>query len=186
LAGYTWSHSLDSGSAIGSENGTAPRQPQIGWCRRYEYGPSDFDTRHRLVMSALYELPVGKGKHFLNKGIPSAILGGWQLNSILTFSKGFPVTILDNTNRANVFYNLNRPDVVAGTSWKLDNPTPDQWFNINAFKLQPQFTYGNAQRNVVLGPGIASWDFSTLKNFNITERSYLQFRFECFQLLQSP
>jgi hypothetical protein len=186
LAGYTWSHSLDSGSAIGSENGTAPRQPQIGRCRRCEYGPSDFDTRHRLVISALYELPVGKGKHYLNKGIPSAILGGWQLNSILTFSKGFPVTILDNTNRANVFYNLNRPDVVASTSWKLDNPTPDQWFNINAFKLQPQFTYGNAQRNVVLGPGIASWDFSTLKNFNITERSYLQFRFECFNCSNHP
>jgi hypothetical protein len=186
LAGYTFSHSLDSGSAIGSENGSAPRQPQIGWCRRCEYGPSDFDTRHRFVVSGLYELPVGRGKQILNHGIASTILGGWQVNSIVTISSGFPVSLLDGTNRANVFYSLNRPDVVAGTPWKLDNPTPNQWFNIEAFRLQPQYTFGNAQRNVVLGPGIASWDFSTLKNFNFAERSYLQFRFECFNCANHP
>jgi hypothetical protein len=186
LAGYTFSHSLDSGSAIGSDNGTAPRQPQIGWCRRCEYGPSDFDTRHRFVISALYELPVGKGKRFLNHGIASAVLGGWQVNSIITRSSGFPVSLLDGTNRSNTFYSLNRPDVVAGAHYELDNPTPDQWFNILAFKLQPQFTTGNAQRNSVLGPGIFSWDFSTLKNFNFTERAYLQFRFECFNCANHP
>ena len=70
--------------------------------------------------------------------------------------------------------------------WRLDNPSPDQWFNIQAFKLQAPFTFGNAQRNVVLGPGIASWDFSALKNFNITERAYVQFRFECFNCSNHP
>jgi hypothetical protein len=69
---------------------------------------------------------------------------------------------------------------------KLDNPTTAQWFNIGAYKLQPFGTYGNAQRNSVIGPGIASWDFSTLKDFNITERSYLQFRFECFNCSNHP
>ena len=138
------------------------------------------------MTSALYELPFGKGKRYLNKGVTSYALGGWQVNSIVTFSNGFPVTLLDNVNRANVFYNLNRPDVVAGTPWRLDNPTPDQWFNIRAFKLQPQYTFGNAQRNIINGPGIASWDFSALKNFNITERTYLQFRFECFNCSNHP
>ena len=186
LGGYTWSHSIDLGSGITPENGFFPNQPQSGWCRRCEKGPSDFDTRHRFVVSALYELPVGKGKHFLNNGIASTILGGWQLNSIVSVSSGFPLTILDGTNRSNTFYSLNRPDVVAGVSSKLANPTPNEWFNINAFQLQPQFTLGNAARNVALGPGISTWNFSTLKNFNFSERAYLQFRFECFNCANHP
>jgi hypothetical protein len=186
LAAYTWSHSLDTGSGITPENGFNPNQPQIGWCRRCEYGPSDFDTRQRFVVSALYELPAGKGKRFLNHGVASTILGGWQLNSIVTISSGFPVTLLDGTNRANVFYTLNRPDVVLGTPWKLNHPTPNEWFNINAFKLQPQYTFGDAQRNVALGPGISSWNFSSLKNINLTEQKYLQFRFECFNCANHP
>jgi hypothetical protein len=52
--------------------------------------------------------------------------------------------------------------------------------------LQPQFTFGDAARNVALGPGISTWDFSTLKNFNFTERAYLQFRFECFNCANHP
>jgi outer membrane receptor protein involved in Fe transport len=186
LAGYTFSKSLDSQSAIGSENGVAPRQPQNGWCRACEYGLSDFDTRHRFVASVLYELPVGKGKRFLNHGIASTLLGGWQLNSIITKSSGFPVTILDGTNQSNSNLNLDRPNVVAGVSPTLDNPTTAQWFNIAAFKLQPFGSFGNTQRNIVIGPGIASWDFSTLKNFNFTERAYVQFRFECFNCANHP
>ena len=186
LAGYTFSKSLDSQSAIGSENGVAPRQPQNGWCRRCEYGLSDFDTRHRFVASVLYELPVGKGKQFLNRGIASTLLGGWQLNSIITKSSGFPVTILDGVNQTNSNTNIDRPNVVPGVSPKLDNPTTAQWFNIAAYKLQPFGTYGDAQRNSVIGPGIFSWDFSTLKNFNFSERAFLQFRFECFNCANHP
>ena len=78
----------------------------------------------------------------------------------------------------------DRPDAVA--PWKLDNPTTAQWFNVAAFKLQRFGTFGNSQRNATIGPGIASWDFSTLKNFNITEHSYVQFRFECFNCANHP
>jgi hypothetical protein len=186
LAGYTYSKALDMGSGITPEGGFSPNQPQTGWCRRCEYGYSDFDTRHRVVISALYELPVGKGKRFLNKGIASAILGGWQVNSIVTKSSGFGMTLQDGVNRANNFYGGNRPDVVVGTPWKLDNPTPNQWFNILGFKLQPQYTLGNTQRNAVIGPGVFSWDFSTLKNISFTEQAYLQFRFECFNCANHP
>jgi hypothetical protein len=186
LAGYTLSKSLDSQSAIGSENGVAPRQPQNGWCRRCEYALSDFDTRHRFVASALYELPIGKGKPILNHGIASVLLGGWQLNSIVTRSSGFPVTIMDGVNQANSNTNIDRPDAVYGVPGKLDNPTTGQWFNIASVKLQPFGSYGNVSRNSVLGPGIFSWDFSTLKNFNFSEKSYLQFRFECFNCANHP
>ena len=61
-----------------------------------------------------------------------------------------------------------------------------EWFNIDAFALQPLGSYGNAGRNVVIGPGIFSWDFSTLKNFYFSEKRYLQFRFEVFNFLNHP
>jgi hypothetical protein len=74
----------------------------------------------------------------------------------------------------------------TGISPQLDNPTPNEWFNIAAFSLQPLNTYGNAGRNVAQGPGVFDWDFSTLKNFNFTEKRYLQFRFEVFNFLNHP
>jgi Carboxypeptidase regulatory-like domain len=186
LVGYTRSKSLDTASAIGTENGSQPRQPEVGWCRECEYGLSDFDTPNRFVASVLYELPVGKGKAFLDHGIASAILGGWQLNSIVTKSSGFPLTIEDGVNQSNTFYALNRPNAVPGATWQLANPSTGEWFNTAAFQLQTYGTLGDLGRNTIRSPGIFSWDFSTLKNFNITERRYVQFRFECFNCANHP
>jgi hypothetical protein len=162
------------------------RQAANGWCWRCEYGLSDFDSRHRLVASVLYELPIGRGRQFLNHGIASYILGGWQLNSIVSKSSGFPLMLLDGVNQANTNVGQDRPDAVAGVPWKLDNPTTGQWFNIKSVKLQQFGTFGNYGRNSVITPGVFVWDFSTLKNFNITESSYVQFRFECFNCANHP
>ncbi len=188
LVGYTYAKSNDDSPGVNPTNGniSALRLPQTGYCVPCEYAVSDFDTRHRLVASVLYELPFGKGKPFLSHGPASTILGGWQLNSIITKSSGFPVQIVDGTNRSNSNASADRPNAVPGVSWKLDHPTTNQWFNINAFQLQPLYTYGNVGRNTVIGPGFFAWDFSTLKNFNFTERTYLQFRFECFNCANHP
>ena len=61
-----------------------------------------------------------------------------------------------------------------------------QWFNIKSVKLQTFGTFGNLGRNTIISPGIFAWDFSTLKNFNFSERTYLQFRFECFNCANHP
>lgn len=186
LVGYTFSKSLDDSSGIFPANGVTQRQPQTGSCLRCEYGLSDFDTRHRLVASMLYELPFGKRKRFLNQGLVSTLVGGWQLNSIVTVSSGFPLGILDGVNQANTNLNSDRPNAVSGASPNLSNPSTGEWFNIQAFQLQPANTFGNVGRNVITSPGIFSWDFSTLKNFAFTEQSYLQFRFECFNCANHP
>ncbi len=188
LASYTFSKSLDNSAGIFPANGTASRQPANGWCVSCEYARSDGDTPHRFVASILYELPFGRGKTFLNQGVTSALLGGWQLNSIITKSTGFPITVFSGTNRANSNTNAanQRPDSVPGASYKLDHQSTGEWFNIRAFSLPALGTNGNVGRNTVVGPGIFSWDFSTLKNFNFTERSYLQFRFECFNCANHP
>jgi hypothetical protein len=187
LASYTWSKSLDDGSGIRQSDVSFTTHPQNGWCVQCEYGLSDFDSRHRFVNSVLYELPVGKGKHFLQQGVASYILGGWQLNSIVSKSSGFPGQILVGLNQTNTVLGNLRPDAVPGVTTKPEHPTTDEWFNIQAFRVQPFGShFGNVGRSTITAPGVFSWDFSTLKNFTLTERANLQFRFECFNCANHP
>jgi hypothetical protein len=187
LAGYTFAKSIDNGSGIRTL-GTDQLKPQDGICFSCERGLSIFDTRQRFVSSVLYDLPVGKGRRFINNGIASALIGGWQFGSIVTMSTGFPLNIATGRDQSNTGHGYDRPNAVAGQSVDLDSSQriTGRWFNTQAVVLQPLGTYGNLGRNVATGPGIFSVDFSTLKRFNITERRYLQFRFEAFNVLNHP
>src|SRR5262249_34162720 len=122
---------------------------------------------------------------FLNRGIGSRVIGGWQVNSIVSASTGFPENIQNGLDRSNTAVGNDRPNA-TGISPKLDHPTTNAWFNIQAFAIQPAGTFGNVGRDVLTGPGIFAWDFSALKNFNFTERTYLQFRFEAFNAANPP
>ena len=184
LAGYTLSKSIDDGSGL-RVIGTDGVHPQDSRCLRCERSLSIFDARQRFVTSVLYDLPVGKGRKYLNRGIASSIIGGWGVSSIVTVSTGFPENIQDGLDRSNTAVGNDRPNA-TGISPKLAHPTPNAWFNIQAFALQPLGTFGNVGRNVLTGPGIVAWDFSALKNFNFTERRYLQFRFEAFNAANHP
>ena len=184
LAGFTWGKSLDDGSgirAVTNDNGEQ-NSACINPCER---GRSSFDQNRRFVGSILYELPVGKGHAFLNHGgITDAIVGGWRLSSILTFGSGFPTGVSTGTNRSNA--GGDRPDAVPGASLSVDNPTPGEWFNIQAFALNQLYQWGNVGRNVITGPGVRTWDFSALKDFRFAERRYLEFRFEGFNFANHP
>lgn len=182
---YTLSKALDNGSAVTPANGIVTRQPQLGWCAKCEYSRSDFDSRHRFVASILYELPLGKGKAFATTGWKDAVLGGWQLNSIVSKSSGFPLEILAGTNQSNSNIDNDRPNVVLNPE-PLAERTTGQWFNIRSYVLSPFGSFGNAGHNTETSPGVFSWDFSTFKNISITERSVLQFRFECFNCANHP
>ncbi|HYL39184.1 MAG TPA: carboxypeptidase-like regulatory domain-containing protein [Bryobacteraceae bacterium] len=186
LAGYTFSKAIDDGSGI-DPPGTESRQPQNGWCVQCERSLSTFDQRHRFVISTLYQLPFGSGRQFLNRGLVSKLAGGWELSSFITVSSGLPLMVVDGSNIANTALLLDRPNA-TGISPKLTNPTTGEWFNANAFVVQPQGNFGNLGRNVpgMTGPGIFEWDGSLLKNFNFTEKKYLQFRFEVFNASNSP
>jgi len=186
LAGYTFSRSIDDGSGIRTL-GSDPLFPQNSYCISCERGLSIFDTRHRFVTSVLYDLPFGKGRQFLNHGIPSTLLGGWEISSIFTISTGFPLTITTGIDRSNTGAGTDRPNA-TGQQVALDRGQrgPAQWFNIGAFTLEPLGTWGNVGRNTLIGPGLITWDFSTLKDFNFTESKYLQFRFEAFNFPNHP
>jgi hypothetical protein len=179
LLGYTFSKSIDDGSGeriIGTDNIDAQNE----YCIKCERGLSSFDQRQRFVASTLYELPLGKGRTFLNHGLVGALAGGWDLGMIWTMASGSPVDIYSGKDQSNTGVGQDRPNVVPGQAWQLSNPTPKQWFNVQAFALQPQFTFGNLGRNVVIGPRLFDVDSTIKKDFKFTERRYVQLRLDAF------
>ncbi|MEO5742184.1 MAG: carboxypeptidase-like regulatory domain-containing protein, partial [Vicinamibacterales bacterium] len=186
LIGYTFSKSRDSGSGIRTLNGDQ-LFPQDSNCAAAkvsagcEWGLSVFDVRHRLVSSILYELPFGDGKPFAQTGFGAAVLGGWQVSTIISSSSGFPRNAVPGTNIANTGSD-QRANLVSGQDPNDGPKTIQQWFNTAAFVVAPQFSYGNAPRNVIIGPGIFNFDLSILRNFNLPRNTNVQLRLEAFNV----
>jgi Carboxypeptidase regulatory-like domain/TonB dependent receptor len=186
LLGYTYSKSIDDGSGQRTI-GTDQLGAQNSYCIPCERGLSIFNQKHRFVASALYQLPFGKGRSYMNHGVAGAVAGGWDLGMIYSIASGSPVGIMDGVDRSNIGASSNdRPNVVPGVSSQLSNPTPKEWFNVQAFALQPQYTFGNSGRNTVIGPGLNSVDASLDKNMRFTERLNLQLRLDVFNLFNHP
>ena len=197
LVGYTYSKSLDDGSGlrtlgsdpIGAQNSycVSPHDtPQYGSSPYCEYGPSIFDQKHRIVGSVLYELPFGKGHALMNSPVASAIAGGWNIAAVVAWATGSPNNILAES-QSNVGANNNdRPNMVPGVSAKLSGASKAEWFNVQAFALQPLYTFGNTGRNSVIGPPLHTIDSSVVKNMHFTERLDLQLRLDAFNTLNQP
>lgn len=179
---YTWAKSIDSKSAAaGIGNDVAGWQGFLNnHDIRRDRGRSEFDVDHRLVSSFVYELPVGRGKRFggnLPK-VADVVIGGWQVNGIATFQKGFPMTIsAADVGGLNDTSGTNRADLV-GTPRLLK--TIDQWFDTSAFRQPAAGFLGTSGRGILRLPGINNWDTGLFKNFKITEQVGFQFRLESF------
>jgi len=187
LVGYTFSKSIDEGSGVRNLAGDGQLTVQNGTdFKGQNRGRSSFDATQRLVVSALYALPFGKGHKFLNHGIASTLLGGWQLGAINTLQTGLPFSIQAGVDQSNTGETHDLGSVVPGVSWKLPHPSTAQWFNTAAFALAPKGAYGNTGRNIVVGPRISTLNSTLQKNFNFTERTYLQMRLEAFNTLNHP
>jgi len=185
---YTHSISIDDSSGIRVQ-GYDTLFPQNSYCQRCERGLSSFDTRNRLVIAPLYELPIGKGKMLnINNGVANAIIGGWQMGGIMTIQGGVPQTItIGGTDNSNTTSGYDRPNA-TGVSSSLDNPTPAGWYNKAAFVEAPFGSFGNVGRDTAIAPGIFSINAELHKNFRMpyNERHQVQFRLEAFNLLNHP
>lgn len=184
---YTWSKALDSSSAI--RGTSADITPQDNRCLRCEYGPSAYNTPHRLVASPLVPLPFGRGQRWLNQGgIVDQIIGGWQIGTILTIQSGRPINTAAGWDAPGTG-SFGDPRInLTGKPPYLpsEKRTTNMWLDVSAFAYVPGGTFGNAQRNVLIGPSQFMWDFSALKNFRIMEGHQLQFRFEAFNFPNHP
>jgi hypothetical protein len=187
---YTWSKALDDGDSLNATTaGNAPGLVSNPNDVRADWGPATYDVRNLGVITVVYELPFGAGKQFaggLGK-LGNGVVGGWSVNSIVLLQGGFPFTPQLSYNPSNNGDTRNpvRPFVNPNFTGSAIIGKPSQWFNPNAF-LQPPANsgfFGNLGRNTLTGPGLATWDFSAVKNITIHERLSLQFRSEIFNLL---
>ncbi len=182
IFGYTWAHAIDN-VPLEFGGGAAGPQPQDPRNIRAERGNSIIDIRHRLTLSYLWELPFGAGQPMLNHGgIVNWVLGGWQTNGILTAQSGLPFSAVLQTSTTNTGTG-SRPDV-AGTP--VYPHTLQHWFDPSAFSTPAPYTYGNAGRNTLVGPGRVNWDMSLFKNFVIHEQMRVEFRAEAFNVFNHP
>jgi carboxypeptidase family protein len=187
---YTFSKTLDDGDSLNQTTaGNAPGLVSNPFDLAADKGLATFDARHVAVINALYNLPFGQGQWLAKdlEGWSNTLVSGWSISSIITAQAGFPFTPQlsynpsnngDTRNPVRPFLNRNfiRP-VILGK--------PGQWFNPAAFLAPPANSgfYGNVGRDTYIGPGLATWDFSILKDTKIRESMRLQFRAEIFNLL---
>jgi outer membrane receptor protein involved in Fe transport len=206
VANYTYAHSLDNLSSTFSESASAsngvgnlgyldPRNPRL------DYGNSDFDIRHRLVFSAIWQEPFFRS----GRGWQRQVLGGWSLIPVFSARTGVPFSIMDSTN--TLAGNSGVPSGIPRytpngtiTSMSASGSTPSgnpNEFNLltlpgadstcNAAWLGCIETFGPfpanmTARNAFRGPGAWNADFALGKTFQVTERVSMEFRAEMFDI----
>ncbi len=183
LISYTNSKLInDSFSSAGSAG--AIGEFRLGrFNRRLERAIDQNDVTHRLVASAVYELPFGPGKPWLSdvRGVWGQVVGGWQLNTITTIENGTPLMV----RGANNFTGINFPDVIRDPSLPRSQRSISRWFDTDAFRNPADWVIGNAPRTLpnTRGPGMVDVALSAFKNFRLAERKQLEFRAEAFNAL---
>jgi hypothetical protein len=195
LMNYTIQKNLEavgSGPDSYNQNGTSIALDTYNLAREKSVAP--IDIPQTFSTSGGYALPFGPGKRWRTSGIAGRILGGWQLNGILTLRGGFPTNIRTNVIPP-IFNTFNVPDAVAGQSMTLPNAGVDGYFNPSAWTVPgttPSVTgapiqlFGTAAQREARGPGSENLDASVFRDFRINERYYFQFRGELFNLTNTP
>ena len=173
---YTFSKSIDNNS-VSSSNPQAQDFRNL----RAERALSDFDARHRFVLSAIYLVPFrGRG------ALLSRLAQGWSVAPIVNLQSGNPFSpIIQVTDTRGSLEAFNRPFLVPSVPLILPNPSPNLWINPAAFVRQAT-GFGDAGRNILTGPGFADVDLSIAKDTRIKEHVSLQFRSEAFNLFNHP
>jgi TonB dependent receptor len=186
-ANYTYAKFIDN---VSSANELA-NYPAIAFTNYYDpasdRGLSGNDIRHRFVISAVYELPIGGGRAFqARNGVLNAMTGGWSIGAVSEVRSGTPLSPIELTNNTGSFSDGVRPNLVGDPNLPGGRSQSQQlleWFNVNAFAAPASFTFGNAGRTFGEGPGAMNLDTSLLKDIRVAERVALQFRAEALNVL---
>jgi hypothetical protein len=180
-ANYTWARSIDEVSYQTDLCGINIINPYD--IRAYR-GVSDFDVPHRFVLNYLWQLPSPK------EGLKRALFGGWETSAILNWQSGFPLNITSGGDYSfsNPARGNDQAQVIATPHYThgSTNDKITQWFTTSAFTAPADNTFGNAGRNILIGPGTFNIDFSAHKVFSFGERYQLQYRAEFFNFLNHP
>jgi hypothetical protein len=196
LNSFTWGKGMgDSEQALEYYAGYFEANPQNIHDLAAEKGPSSFDVKFNNVTSVVYQIPVGKGRHFGSGMNPilDAIVGGWELNAINTAHTGTPLDVIYNATGANQISSLSndyrgepfpRPNVTGNAVGQSRSQMLNTYFAGYTFTTpSPSQEFGDLGRNAFRTPGFWQWDNGIDKNFRIGEAATVQFRSEFFNIL---
>jgi hypothetical protein len=188
LGSYTLSKSLDDASDAGSTNNEY-NLPQNQYAPELESAVSSFDHRHRVTGSLTYDLPLAATA----SGWEKMLFGGLRANGIFSAQSGAPFTVNLSTSAGNepanvglvnASTNVERPNVSGNPNHGPHTAT--RWFDTAVFSLPAPYTFGNAPRNIVLGPGLVNLDLSLQKEITVVRENKVQLRFDVFNALNHP
>ena len=188
VSSYQWSKALDNASETNGWEITDVFRDYYN--QKIEWSISAHDLPQSWVTSAVYELPVGKGKKFL-AGMPAvanAVFGGWEVATTTRLNSGLPLQVTAANNLASYGFLVQRPNIANAKDLELSNRTPEQWFNTTPFKQPANYTIGNAPRffsNLRFDWARAA-DVTLAKQFRVKERVQAQFRAEFFNITNTP
>jgi hypothetical protein len=199
---YTWAKCMGNSSGFYAQYGdTNASLTQAGnnhfffqntYNPAADYGRCDQNVTNSFNGFVTYDLPFGRGRTFgsnMNR-VTDLVAGGWQVNSILQFHDGFPITAqaTDNSGTTSGFPRANCNGQPIETP-KKNSTIPGSpgyiWFSPSSVS-QPTSGFGNCQVGSFTGPGLQAIDFSVSKNFTIVEHQSLQFRAEAINVLNHP
>jgi len=191
LVSYTWSKSLDLGcSGFYGVEGCSIQNP---YDLQADKGPAATDIPQSLSVAWVYAIPFGRGQKWsLGNSVADAILGGWNVNGILSFNSGVAFDIgtssdqanTGNYNYGNSYDGYERANVVG--PFYPSNKNRFEWINPASFVLPPKNTFGDLGRDALRSPSFKDFDASIFKQFPIKEQVRLEFRFEAFNSTNTP
>lgn len=187
LAAYTYGRAIEGSEGVGETGvgSSITTMAQDPLNRRAEKALASFDMRQRFVFSYTYELPFGKGKAFLTSGAGAALAGGWRVQGVTTLLGGEPLSVVMASSSLNTG-TFQRPNRVCDGALPVSERSIDRWFDTSCFVAPPAFTYGNAGRNILIGPGAVNFDVSAARDIRLAERAKVEFRAEFFNFSNTP
>lgn len=179
-ANWTMSHSIDDSSDPGAtlnESNIAQNVYDLG----AEKASSSFDHRQRFVASFIYQIPLTMNAPIWTR----RVFEHWQVGGNFTAQSGAPFTVNISSDQANIGSGpAQRPNISGDPN--AGPKTPQEWFNTQAFSLPALYTFGNAPRNALIGPGLEEFDLSLQKGVRLNDAAKFQFRAEAYNLFNHP
>jgi hypothetical protein len=182
VANYTWSKVLSN-----TEQGGAPvGLNQRGVCLSCDKGMAGYNVPQRLVASSIWNLPLGKGQQYMSGASPlvDRIVGGWTLDTIATFAKGNPFTVLAASSTSMDPMTQYRANQLCDGRSSLKNKNVrtngHYWFDTSCFATPATNYFGNSAPNIITGPGVNNWDIGAGKLITFGEAMNMQFRADAF------
>ncbi len=187
LFNYTFSKFIDNVDPLSDFGGTPGAGYQDYYNRGLDKAISPNDITHNSTFSAVYELPWGPKRRWLQRGLAGQVLGGWQLSALTSLHSGpvYGVSTLTNTCECSSAGPL-RPDILRDPALPASDRGVEHWFDLAAFAQPARFKFGTAARSVGRAPGAAVANLALMKNFRLAERFRLQFRGELFNSFNHP